>query len=235
MKNKKGKSTKPKTPKNLPDFLKEITDFRRGQGKMHNLKTIIMIVIMAIMSGYFGQRPTGDFVKKHHKDLIKTLKPKKSKLPSYQTIARVMQRIDYEEMTTVFFAWAKTVVPLAAEGEWLSLDGKAIRGTISKAGTAEQSFTNLVSLFSAKSKQVVTQGKVENKTNEIPLVAQLIRQLGLTGLVLTADALHCQKDTVNTVIASGNDYVIGVKDNQKKLHETLKKMLPEERPSAPIS
>lgn len=223
MKNKKKQVKKQKEPKTLPEFLALLPDFRRGQGRMHDLSTILLIVIMAIMSGCFGQRAAGDFTKKHKKELTKALQPKHNKLPSYQTIARVMQRLDYDKFTSIFYAWAKTVVPIE-DGEWMSLDGKAIHGTTRDASAAALSFTNLVSLFSAKSKQVLTQGKVANKTNEIPLVAQLIQQLGLTGLVLTADALHCQKNTVNSIVASDNNYVIGVKGNQPALYAQLKKI-----------
>lgn len=224
MKNKKKKVKKPKEPKTLPEFLALLPDFRRGQGRMHELNTVLLIVIMAIMSGCFGQRAAGDFTKKHKKDLIRAFKPKNNRLPSRQTIGRITQNVDYDKLTEVFFNWAKTVVPISKQ-EWMSLDGKAIHGTTSGANTAALAFTNLVSLFSSKTKQVLTQGKVENKTNEIPLVAGLIKQLGLTGLILTADALHCQKDTVNTIVSSENDYVIGVKGNQKTLHEQLKKIL----------
>lgn len=206
----------------MPDSLAQVPDFRRGQGKMHNLAVILLLVLMASMSGYYGQRANGDFVKKHHKELIKIFKPKHDKLPSYQTIARVMQKLDYEQLSAIFFTWAKTVIPITEE-EWVSMDGKAIHGTTTNAGSAQQSYTNLVSLFTTKTNLVLTQGKVTNKSNEIPLVQQLVNTLGLTGMVFTADALHCQKETVKTIVDSGNDYVIGVKDNQKNLHERLKK------------
>ncbi len=209
-------------PQTLPEHLASVPDFRRGQGRMHNLDTILILVLMATLSGYFGQRATGDFVAKHHKELVRALHPKNNKLPSYQTIARAMQHLDYNKLTEAFFAWAKTVVPIS-ERDWASLDGKAIHGTTTDAGTAKQSYTNLVSLFATKTGLVITQGKVTNKSNEIPLVAELISKLGLTGLVLTADALHAQKTTTEAIVASGNDYVIGVKGNQKKLYEQLKK------------
>jgi hypothetical protein len=221
------------TQLSLPEYLDQVADFRRGQGRMHNLNTILLLVLMATMSGYYGQRATGDFVRKHHKALVKVFKPKRQKLPSYQTIARVMQRLDYDELTAAFFAWAKTVIPLT-DKDWASFDGKAIHGTTTDPGTSKQCYTNLVSLFATKSKLVITQGKVANKTNEIPLVQQLVSSLGLTGLVFTADALHCQKATVTAIIESSNDYVIGVKDNQKKLHEQLKRGRLNLYPLAPV-
>jgi hypothetical protein len=209
-------------PQTLLEHLASIPDFRRGQGKMHNLDVILILMLMATLSGYFGQRATGDFFTKHYKELVEALHPKKDKLPSYQTIARVMYHLDYDQLSAAFFAWAKTVVPIS-ERDWASLDGKAIHGTTTDARTPQQSYTNLVSLFATKTGLVITQGKVTNKSNEIPLVAELVSNLGLTGLVLTADALHCQKNTTEAIVASGNDYVIGVKGNQKKLYEQLKK------------
>jgi hypothetical protein len=211
-------------PKNLLDYLEEIKDFRRGQGKMHTLKTILVIILMATMSGYFGQRATGDFVKKHHDELVEQLKPKNDKLPSYQTIARVMKYLDYSKLTTAFRSWAKTTIELTDE-EWAAVDGKAIRGTTKDAGTSQQKYTNLVNIFMVRTGQIMDQGKVNNKSNEIPLVAGLIERLGLTGLIFTADALHCQKKTVKAIVESGNHYVIGVKGNQPKLYKALKKGL----------
>jgi hypothetical protein len=133
-----------------------------------------------------------------------------------------MQNLDYEQFSSVFFSWATTVIPIDGT-EWMALDGKAIHGTTADAGSAEQSYTNLVSLFVARSKLVLSQGKVTNKSNEIPLVVQLVEQVGLKDIVFTADALHAQKKTAAAIVASGNDYVIGVKGNQKKLYNTLKK------------
>lgn len=219
-------------PKTLPEFLETIPDCRRGQGRMHRLPTILLIILMATMSGCFGQRATGDFVARHRKKLVKVLHPKNDKLPSRQTISRVMQDLDYEELSSVFFSWAKTVIPIEGK-EWMALDGKGISGTTTDVGSSKQSYTNLVSLFTIKSKQVLTQGKVTNKSNEIPLVVSLVEQLGLTDIVLTADALHCQKNTVRAIKASGNDYVIGVKGNQKKLYNVLKKTLEPNHQSAP--
>lgn len=223
MKKTNKKTQQVQAPKTLIQYLKRIPDFRRGQGKMHRLPTILVIVIMAIMSGYHGQRAAGDFVERHRPDLLKALKPKHNRLPSYQTIARVMRNLDYTECTAVFYAWAHTIVPLET-GDWISTDGKAIRGTVKDYDTPQQQLTNVVSVFASKRKQVLTQGKVMDKASEIPLVTQLVQQLGLTGLVITADALHCQKKTVATIVSSQNDYCLGVKDNQKTLHAQLKKM-----------
>src|SRR5260370_22423814 len=108
-------------PQTLLKHLASVPDFRRGQGRMHNLDTILILVLMATLSGYFGQRATGDFVSRHYEELVAALRPKNDKLPSYQTIARAMQHLDYDKLTEAFFTSAKTVIPIS-ERDWSSLD-----------------------------------------------------------------------------------------------------------------
>jgi len=226
-KHKKQQQKKPRV-QNLYERLGELPDPRRGQGRMHPLPMILTIVIMATMSGCSGQRATGDFVAKHANELRKIFKPKHNRLPSYQTIARVMQHTDFSALSRLFTSWASTLLEERTT-DWIALDGKAIGGTVKNPHDAYQSFTHLVTAFSTKRNLVLTQGKVENKSHEIALAKTLLQQLDLTNAVFTLDALHAQKDTVKAIIHSGNDYVIGIKNNQKKVLDTLKKTPPEAR------
>lgn len=204
-------------------LLSDLEDFRRGQGRMHTLPMVLTIFIMAAMSGFNGFRPTGDFIKKHKQELIKLFKPKNDRLPSFQTIARILENIDFDKLTDIFHHWASSRV-IIKKSEWCSLDGKAIGGTLKNPHNRHQQFTSLVSVFASKQKQVLATGKVElGKKSEIATVKQLIEMLGLKDVVFSLDALHCQKDTVKTIMKSKNHYVIGVKGNQKKLYSRVKK------------
>jgi hypothetical protein len=208
--------------KNLYEKLKELEDFRRGQGQMHSLAMVLVIVTMAIMSGYEGQRAKKDFIKKHRKELIKIFKPKKNRLPSYQTIARILENIDFEKLVTIFYEWTKQYIKIEKE-EWISLDGKAIKGTVKNAHNKHQEYTNLVTVFLNKRKEALIAKKVGDKKSEIPVVKELIKILDLEGVIFTIDALHCQKETTKIIKESKNDYVIGVKGNQNKLYKQVKK------------
>lgn len=208
---------------NLFLMLSDLEDFRRGQGRMHDLPMILMIFIMSTMSGFNGIRPAGDFIKKHKKELIELFKPKKGRLPSFQTIARVLENINFDKLTDIFHRWASSRVVIK-KNEWCSLDGKAIGGTVKNPHDCHQQFTSLVSVFSSKQKQILAAGKVElGKKSEIETVKQLIEMLNLKDVILSLDALHCQKNTVKTIVKSKNNYVIGVKGNQKNLHKQIKK------------
>lgn len=181
------------------------------------------------MSGYHSQRAMGDFIRKHWNALNIFFRPKNGRLPSYQTVARVISGIRFEELNKVFYEWAKEYVEID-KGDYLSLDGKVIGGTVTNPQNCFQEYVNLVSVFSHDRKQILALDKVKDKGSEISTVKKLIKELDLEGVIFTLDALHCQKETVKTIIESKNNYIIGVKRNQGNLYnqieENIKKGIP---------
>lgn len=133
-------------------------------------------------------------------------------------------------MTKAFSKWAKKYVDIN-ENDYLSMDGKAIGGTVINPHNKFQQYTNLVSVFSNKRKQVIALDKVDDKGGEISIVKRLIMELDLENVVFTLDALHCQKNTTETIIKSNNDYIIGVKGNQKKLNAQIKENIEKSEPT----
>lgn len=206
---------------NLFILFEKLSDFRRAQGRMYKLSMILIIVTMAIMSGYHSQRAMGDFIRKHWKAFIMYFKPRKNRMPSYQTIGRVISRVSFEELSNIFYEWSKNYVKIN-KGDYISVDGKVIGGTVTNPHNSLQEYVNLVSIFSHQRKQILALDKVEDKKSEINTVKNLIKQLNLEGITLTLDALHCQKETVKTIIKSKNNYIIGVKGNQKSLYKQIK-------------
>lgn len=208
---------------NLYEMLLQLKDHRRAQGRMHELRFTLILAIMSTMSGSHSLRAIGDFIEKNREELIKTFKPKNDRLPSYLTVNRVLQNVDFDKFTQIFHDWAINFVQIE-DSEWVSIDGKAICGTVSNPRNKKQKFVNLVSVFLSKRKQVIHAGKINaGKESEIPKVKELIKMLDLENVIFTIDALHCQKKTTQTIIKSNNHYCIGVKGNQKKLHQRLKK------------
>lgn len=210
---------------NLYERLFEIKDPRRAQGRRHPLPFTLLIIIMSIMSGALSIVAMADFAKRHQKALcgLFNLKKKQKRVPSRVTLGRLMATIDFKELADVFYQWTKDYVPIEPE-EWLSIDGKAIGGTVSNANNRWQNFTSIVSVYTQKRRQILALGCFDTKkNNEIAVVQELIKLMDLEGVVFSMDALHCQKDTVKQIVESNNDYVIGVKRNQPKLHESIKK------------
>ena len=170
---------------NLYNKLSQLTDNRRGQGKRHRIELVLIIVILGIMNGYDGYRAIGDFIVRNGEELVSIFKPKKTILPSYSTIRRVMNEINFDELCELFEGWATNNITIKKK-EWISLDGKSISGTFQKEA---HKFVNLVSLFCVDKKQVFSVGKVDDKSNEIPKVRELIEKFPHQEVIFRIDHL----------------------------------------------
>ena len=196
----------------LREELKKLEDKRRGQGQRHRIDLVVMLTIMATMSGYFGYRAIGDFAVRYKDELIDYLRPNKARLPAYATVRRVLMEIDSNKFGDIFTRWMGQYLQ-TKEGPWVSIDGKAVRGT--KQKEEDKKLAHLVSFFKNDSKEVVMARQTASKSNEIPLFQEMLKIFPLEKLILTLDALHCQSETLKAIKESGNDYVVQVKENQK--------------------
>lgn len=179
--------------KGITEYLAELPDVRRRAGQRHDQTFVLLLVLMATMSGYHGYRAIGDFIARNKVDLLACFKPNKGRLPSFYTVRRVVQELDFGKLSEAFYKWARQHAEIA-ENEWLHVDGKAIKGTMSNYSIEKQRFVNLVSVYGSRKQLVLGNALVDNsKQSEIPVVRQLITDLGLGGATFTLDALHCQK------------------------------------------
>jgi len=179
--------------KSLIDYLSQIPDPRHPNGRRHPLWLILLIIIMGIISGYCGYRGLGTFVERHRRVLIQRFKIPGATVPSYSTIRRVMMHLDYQALCDVFNDWASQY-DKAVSRQWIALDGKSLRNTVTNYAEVEQNFFSMVSAFSHNRGLVLGVQVMENKhESEIVVVENLLSILDLHNAVFTADALHCQK------------------------------------------
>lgn len=203
-----------------------LSDPRRGQGKRHPVSFAILIVMFATFSGYYGYRAIGDFIHKHRQELVTIFHPGKDRVPSFSTIRRILMMVSFDEFVCIYRQWLSKVQALSENATWMNMDGKTLCGTTSN----HDETVHLVSIFSAFDQIAVDMAKVNAKSNEIPIVQQMIRNSQLTNVIFTLDALHCQKQTTTEIIDSGNDYVIAVKENQPGLYKQVQTNIYESNP-----
>jgi len=197
---------------NLRKELATLKDKRRGQAQQHKIDVVLMITIMATMSGYQGYRAIGDFAQRYKKQIVKYLKLEKDKVPAYATVRRVVQETDHKKFGDIFTKWMKHYMKKSSS-QWIAVDGKAIKGT--KQKEEDKKLAHLISFFASDSKEILIARKTASKSNEIPLVQIMMEEFPLKDMIITLDALHCQTKTLKAIKDSDNDYVIQVKDNQK--------------------
>ena len=127
------------------------------------------------------------------------------------------------------FRWASALD--TALGAWcwtrvggrlvIAVDGKTVRGAKAGGGKAP----HLMAALAHGSGAVLGQVEVDEKSNEIPAVRELLKAFtDLVGAVLTIDALHAQHDTAAAILGRKADYVMTVKANMPMLYLQLKKL-----------
>lgn len=123
--------------KGIIPYLEDLPDGRRRAGQRHDQTFVLLLVLMSTMSGYHGYRAIGDFITRNEADLLTHLKPKKGRLPTFYTVRRVIQELDFTKLSECFYQWARQHIELA-ENEWIQIDGKAIKGTMSDYSIEKQ-------------------------------------------------------------------------------------------------
>jgi predicted transposase YbfD/YdcC len=111
-------------------------------------------------------------------------------------------------------------------GNIIAVDGKAIRST-SEAGKPHSAL-QILTAYLTESSIVLGQNANHEKTNEIPAFQAMLNLLDIDGKIITADAMHCQKDTCAKIIAKGGHYVFGLKENHKTLYDDVSLFIKDE-------
>lgn len=144
-----------------------------------------------------------------------------------------MKDLDFTAFDQVIGSWLFEQVRLGRVEEEqlvLALDGKSMRGSLREDGRA----VHLLAAMVQREGVVVAQEEVDEKSNEITAVRPLLADLDLEGALITADALHCQRDhAVYIVEEKRADYLLQVKANQPKLLAALQ-AIPAEKFSAEV-
>lgn len=214
----------------LIDTLKQVEDFRSARGRRYPLWLVLLLVILGMMSQCQGYLSLEDFAERHKAVLVEALGLPLRRLPSDSTFRLILQRLDYSRLVEVFNDWAQQHIAVEP-GVALSADGKGIAGTLTEHKSDQQNFISLVSLYCQHSGVVLRVQAFENQhQSEIEVVQQLLSALHLEGNIVTLDALHAQKKTIQTVLKQGNDFLIALKANQGRLLQALLSMRLEQEP-----
>ena len=193
----------PANAMSLIEVLKSAPEFRSSHGQRHKLWFVLLLLIVAAGSGYWGYRPAAEFAERYGTEVCEILSiPVPAKMPSYSTFRRVMIGLDFHQFAALFNRWASAYVDIEP-GEWLASDGKGIRGSVTNYNNSEQDFIGLVSLFSQKRGEVICALPMRNKqTGEEQVVRQMLAALNLRGAGVSTDALHTKKRSMSSSSAT---------------------------------
>lgn len=201
----------------LSEHFSSLQDPRAEHLNDHKLIDIITIAICAIICGAEGWTDMELFGKERLAWLRQFLELEHG-IPSHDTFGRVFARLDPLQFEQCFLSWVAGVFQVT-EGQVVAIDGKRVRRSHNRS--CGQAAIHLVSAWATANHLVLGQQKVEDKSNEITAIPALLQLLELHGCIVTIDALGCQTDIAQQIVAQGADYVLAVKENQPQLLEDM--------------
>lgn len=209
----------------LLEHFQELPDPRIERTKRHKLLDILFIAICAVIAGAETWKEIEAFAQAKEAWLRKYLELPGG-LPSDDTFRRVIARLRPARFEACFRSWIATVVPHGA-GQHISIDGKTLRGSYDTS--TNKSALHVVSAWAEESRLILAQRKVDDKTNEITAIPELLEVLELAGAVVTIDAMGTQREVAGQLQQAGADYVLALKSNHPLLYEDVRTFFEEAR------
>ena len=179
----------------LLDIFATITDPRRAQGKMYGLAPVLMVSVLAVLSGATSYRKVHGFIDSHLSRLNKAFGLGWRKAPAYSSVRTILHGLDPLAVEKAFRAHAAALMPAGPDDGMptaIAVDGKTLRGSFD--GFHDRKAAHVLSAFAQDQAMILGHLATDDKSNEIPAVQTLIKDLGLEGCLFTADAMHCQKN-----------------------------------------
>jgi len=199
-----------------------LIDRRKARGRQYALALIVTVAVLAKLAGYSRVEDVADWAKLRAHELHLLFGTKRARMPHHTTWSRILGRaVDVTELERV----VQQVLRPPVLGEVpdrcsiaVALDGKTLRGTIPRGQTRG---VHLLAAYDPQQGVVLFQVAVDGKDNEISAAPTVLRQLNLSGMLITGDAMFTQRALSIQIVEAGGDYLWMVKDNQPTLRDEI--------------
>ena len=172
----------------LSELIKLEDSGRPGFGVQYRIGSMVALVLLGLLAGRDSLAGCHRFAKTLGKWQIKRLGIRSGQVPSHPAICTAMSKVDTAKLCALL---AKFSLEESHDNyKQLSIDGKTLRG--SKVVGVDKA-THILHAFANDIGAIVSQVKVDNKTNEAKAILDLLEDVELRGKIITADAMFCQK------------------------------------------
>jgi predicted transposase YbfD/YdcC len=201
----------------LAEYFKDVEDPRIDRKKLYPLIEVILIALLALMSGAEGWEDMQDY---GNAKLwwLKRFLPLENGIPGHDVFRRVFCRLIPQQIERCFMAWVHEL-KMDIKREVIAVDGKTMRGSVGKQAGIKAA--HMVSAWATENRLVLAQVKTEDKSNEITAIPELLGMIALKGAIVTIDAMGCQYKIADQIVGAGGDYLFSLKGNQERLEEDV--------------
>jgi predicted transposase YbfD/YdcC len=201
----------------LAHHFADLSDPRIDRSRLHELLDIVAVAICAVVAGADSWDDIEDFGNAKV-DWLRTFLALPNGIPSHDTFRRLFERLDPDEFQAGFLGWIEALHE-ATERQVIAIDGKTLRRSFDRA--KGQSALHPVHAWATANHLLLGQVAVDEKSNEITAIPKLLEMLGISGAIVTIDAMGCQKEIARTVRGREADYVLSLKANHERLFEQV--------------
>lgn len=201
----------------LSQHFASLEDPRVERTKLHPLQSIVTIAICAVIAGAESWDDIAEFGEAKA-NWFATFLDLPNGSPSHDTFNRVFSTLDPAQFRACFREWMRAIASVLP-AQVIAVDGKAVRRSHDRA--AGKRAIHMVSAWASVNRLVLAQQKVGDKSNEITALPELLRQLALSGCIVTIDAMGCQRQIAQQIIGQDGDYVLALKKNQGRLYQDV--------------
>jgi predicted transposase YbfD/YdcC len=198
------------------EYFADVTDPRRREGT-YPLLNILFIAVCAVICGADDFVAIAEFGRSKRKFLEKFL-DLSAGIPSHDRFNAIFRALKPTEFETCLLNWIVALHEVT-DGQVVAIDGKTLRRSFDTA--SGKAAIHMVSAWATANHISLGQIVVDEKSNEITAIPKLLEMLELSGALVTIDAMGCQREIAEQIVASGADYVLAVKENQPTLHKEL--------------
>jgi predicted transposase YbfD/YdcC len=199
------------------DHFQDLQDPRVERTRKHPLINIVFIAVCGVLSGANSFAAIHEFACDRRSWFARYLDLSNG-IPSDDTIGRVLARLDPGAFENCLLSWIQAVQEVTAN-RLIPIDGKTVRGSYDRRDG--KAAIHMVSAWASENKLSLGQVVVQEKSNEITAIPELLQLLDVSGALVTIDAMGCQKEIAAKIRERGGDYVLAVKLNQPTLHEQV--------------
>lgn len=204
-------SVKPEPVMTLWYTLHTVSDHRRGQGKRHDLPTLLTLAILALCSGHTSYLSMQEWCVNYQRDIHEQVPFLSGHMPNSATFHRVFAKLDTKVFEDVIGKWLQAITPLE-KGEGIGLDGKSLHGTN----------LHLISTFAHFARAVLFEEGTDTKGKELVVGPEVLTHITIKDHVVTGDALFAQRSLCEQIERAQGGYLFRVKGNQDTLERGIR-------------
>ena len=182
------------------------------------LSDILIIAVCTYLTGGTDYQDMAVFGKERGHQLKGSLLELPNGAPSPDTYERVFKCLNAESLKSCLTTYNKEILDCLAEKQ-IVVDGKKLKG-VSPTSKGNKGLY-ILNAWVSENRICVGQEKVNDKSNEITAIPNVLTSLDIEDAVVTIDAIGTQTKIAEQIRQQKGNYMLSVKGNQKELHEDI--------------